>query len=443
MKKLQFFCYLFLFLFLTQKSWAISLIRDSEIEDFLREITNPILQVSGLKEENIRIFVVNDPSLNAFVSGGQNIFINTGLITKYQNPDVLIGVIAHEVGHIAGGHLARGSEAFSQVGNLALAGYLAGIAAAAINPDAGMALLLGANQVATRTALKFTRSQEEAADNLALKYLAQNNISANGLVQLLSYFNEEDLAYDGKIDEYARTHPVSKNRINFIKNQAKKFKTNQDQKRQKKLQRIIVKLEAFLGDPDKIIKEYSGMKDNDIYARAIALHKKGESVKALKLLDGLIKKSVRDNYLWELKAQILFESGQINDAIIFYKKTLDLNPKNDLARVAMAGAIISLEKSDGDLIRFAIKNLEQVKDREKENAQIYQNLYKGYNKIGDKGRAYLFLSELNLLRGEFEKVKKYAKLAKENLDEDDVVSLLQVEDLKKAANDALEKEKEN
>ncbi len=85
-------------------------IRDAEIEEFLRDVTIPIAKAADLNYNNIKIFIIKDSNINAFVSGGQNIFINTGLITKFKKPGAIIGVIAHEIGHIKAGHLARHEE---------------------------------------------------------------------------------------------------------------------------------------------------------------------------------------------------------------------------------------------------------------------------------------------------------------------------------------------
>ncbi len=175
----------------TSYARTFSTIRDSEIEDFLQEITSPIIKAANLEEKNIKIHIINDQNINAFVTQGQNIFINSGLILKYKDPNILIGVIAHEVGHIAGGHLAQGYENISNASNIAALGYLAGIAAAiTANNDAGLAILMGSTQLTQRLALKYNRSQEEAADRMALEYLKKTNNSPKGLMKLLEYFKK-------------------------------------------------------------------------------------------------------------------------------------------------------------------------------------------------------------------------------------------------------------
>jgi predicted Zn-dependent protease len=239
------------------KSKGLSLIRDAEIEDFLYDITKPVFKAANLNPDDIHIYIINDSTLNAFVAGGQNVFINTGLITKYTNPNVLIGVIAHETGHIASGHLARSSEDMQNAGNTMLFTYIAGIAAAIVKPDAGMAILMGGSQIAERTALKFNRSQEEAADSLALKYLGKSGNSADGLLELLELFDHEENGYKQQIDEYALTHPVSKKRVNFMKANSAKLSHKINPEFQRRLERIVIKLEAFLDNPDQTLKRHN------------------------------------------------------------------------------------------------------------------------------------------------------------------------------------------
>ena len=187
---------------LAKKLYAqISIIREAETEKLLRDICYPIFKIAGLDSKNLKIYIVNDSSINAFVASGQNIFINTGLIKKFSDPSVIAGVIAHEVGHIASSHLANGSEEFSNNANATFLGYLLGIGAIISgNPQVGSAILMGSSQVGNRLALKFNRSQEESADILALKYLEKLKLPTKGLLEIMNYFQEQSTVYKNVID---------------------------------------------------------------------------------------------------------------------------------------------------------------------------------------------------------------------------------------------------
>lgn len=428
-----FFAFIILSSFINSaKAEGLALIRDAEIEDFLYDLTWPIFKTSGLDPNRIEIYIVNDNTINAFVAGGQNVFINTGLITKYKDPDVLIGVLAHETGHMAAGHLARGSEDMKNAGNTMLATYILGIAAAVANPSAGMALIMGGSQIAQRTSLKFTRGQEEAADQLALKYLNKLNYPADGLLKLLELFASEESAYKGQIDEYALTHPISKKRINFIKAYLKNEhleKPANYMELQRRLNRIIVKLNAFLGKPDQILQEYNQNNTDSKYANVIAYYKKGNVKQAISIVDDLIQKNPNDGYLYDLKGQILLESGNLELAIVAYKKTIDLLPNNNLARISLANAIINLNLGDKEITNVAIDNLKIALRKEVYDPSIYKQLSVAYNQNNETGKSYLALAEYNLMQNDKKKATKYAKLAKKNLDKNDKVNLLRADDI--------------
>ena len=439
-----------LFLALTQNSFAsgLRLIRDSETEDLLYKITRPLIKAAGLNEEDIAIYIVNDQSLNAFVAGGQNIFINTGLITKYEDPNILTGVIAHEMGHISAGHLARGGEAMRQVNNIAILTYLAGIAAAVTaNSDAGYAILMGGSNVSEKLAMKFSRTQEEAADKLAVQYLQKTHNSPAGLMNLLEYFNQEESISGAPIDEYARSHPVSQKRVNYIKSTLSLFKDTKgsDPLLAQEMKYVVAKLRAFLSDDNNQNLVYFGSNSPyDKYARSIIYFKKGDLKKSLFEIDSLIKSQPKNGYFHELKGQILFESGKVKESIKSYKNAISLLPNPALAKVSLSGAILTLKTNDQDLVNFAIKNLDEAKKLERNNGQIFSELAKAYLKLEENGKSYLALSELNLLRQDNKKARKYAGLALENLKEnEDKSDWLKAKDIIEAAKDKNKKDEDD
>lgn len=454
-KKLYFFSLIFIF-FLAKNSCSyaadgISLIRDAETEKFLRELTNPIFTAAGLNAKNIKIYIVNDDSINAFVSGGQNVFINTGLIRKFSTPDALIGVIAHESGHIAAGHLARSAEGEQQAQGAMLLSYLLGIGAAlGGSPDAGMALIAGGSQSAQRLFMKFTRTQEEAADNHAVEYLDKMKYPADGLVELLEIFEREMIGYKGQIDEYLLSHPVSQKRIDLIKARTagKKFSDKKiNQKLQPQLNIVLAKLEAYLENPDSLLKEYKNKNDErSNYIKSIAFSRKGKLTESLQLLDQIIEKKIPTTFeivkklksdkselgfLFELKGQILFEGGDIQNSVIAYNQSLNLLAPQDgaLAKISFASAILTLKTKDHDLLKIAIKSLESAQEFENENPFLFKQLATAYSKIDEEGKSLLALAEFNLLIGQKEKCRDYAKEAKEKLDKSDKANMLRADDL--------------
>jgi predicted Zn-dependent protease len=426
---------------------AVSLIRDAETEKFLHELADPIFRAANINVQNIKIYIVNDDSINAFVSGGQNVFINSGLILKFKTPDALIGVIAHETGHIAAGHLARSGEGQEQAQGAAILSYLLGIGAIiAGSPDAAMALISGGSNSAQRLYLKFTRNQEEAADEHAIEYLDKMSYPAAGLVKLLEFLETEMSGYQGQVDEYLLSHPVSQKRIDLIKARSagKKFSNQEiNRKLQKSMNIVSAKLESFIANPDATLIKYHDQNDElSNYKKSIALFRKGKSGASLKLLNKIIdqKNSAagtinydksKTGFLYELKGQILFESGYVQDSIIAYNQAIKLLAAPDAAqaKIAFACGILALKKNDPDLIEMAIKRLEEAKSFENESPFLFKQLAAAYFKIKNEGRSLLALAEFNLLMGEKKKCRKYAKEAKEKLDKSDKIELLHADDL--------------
>ena len=452
------FLSLILIFFLAKNSFAQgrgpSLIRDAETEKFLHELADPIFRAADLDVQNIKIYIVNDNSINAFVSGGQNVFINTGLILKFKTPDALIGVIAHESGHIAAGHLARSSEGAQQAQNAMFLSYLLGIGAAvAGSPDAGMALIAGGSNSAQRLYLKFTRTQEEAADQHAIEYLDKLQYPADGLVILLEFLEAEMIGYKGQIDEYLLSHPVSQKRIDLIKTRSagKNFSDKKiNRKLQKSMDIVSAKLEAFIENPEVTLTRYKNQNDElSNYKKSIALFRKGKVDESLALLDPIIndkdkillKRDAALGFLYELKGQILFESGRIQDSILAYNQAIKILDAHDAAqaKIAFASGILALQQNDSDLLGRAIKRLKEAEVFENESPFLFKQLAEAYSKIGDDGRSLLALSEFNLLIDDKEKCRKYAKEAKGKLDKSAKLELLRADDLLELAQEGKDK----
>jgi len=422
---------------LAQKK-AISTIRDAETERYLHKISDPIFEAAGLSPSSIKIIIVNDPVLNAFVSGGQNMFINTGLITESDDPSMLMGVIAHEAGHIAGGHLIKKMDDAKKSQIEAALGYILGAASVAVGapPGAAIALMSGGTHVAQRNFLKFSRSHEEVADQMALSFMEKVGIKADGLITLMEKLNKnQNLLYDD-VNPYKLTHPLSSERISHLK-AAQKVEQERFLTAPLILEhlRIKAKLEAFLGDVDSVLKKYKkNESDKADYARAIAFYRIPNIEKSLSHIDTLIKKYPDDTFYHELKGQILFENGRIEESIISYQKAFDLMPDSPLIHLELASAYLSMAKNEIETeknARIAINLLEKVVIKEAFNVHAWHQLAIAYGKNNQLGLSYMALAEKAFIYKDAENVEKYIELARKNLGKDSP-SQLRVHDLLKA-----------
>lgn len=434
----QIFTFLAILLHFTNLKANISLIVDEETQKFLEELTVPIIEAADLDPRNIKIYIVNDPSINAFVTMGQNIFINTGLIMKYKTPDSLIGVIAHEVGHIASSHIARSSEAAQKAEKTAIAGYVLGVVAMlAGSPEVAQSLLIGGTDFAQKSMLKYSRSQEEAADKNALTYLRQIKYPSDGLITLLEFFDQETRGFKGQVNEYMLSHPVSRKRIDYLKNNSKeRFSSARfNRKLQPQMTMVNAKLEGFMGDPYEVIKKYKNNRSRAAkYASAVAYYRSAQTKKSLAIIDVLIASTKNNGFFYELKAQILYESGSVMDSILVYKTAVDRiqGSYNSQSRIYLSQAVLNVAKSDPELINFAIDNLLTAKRYEGNNPFLYRQLYFAYGKNGNKFLSHYNYANYNYLIGDVNEAHKYVQLAQKEISADKKISQsdkLKLEDL--------------
>lgn len=324
------------------------LIRDAEIENTLRSYADPIFKAAGLKPSAINIYIVQDDSLNAFVAGGSNLFLHTGMIMATKNADMLLGVIAHETGHISGGHLAKGTEKLKNAQINTLLTYVLGGAAAVATgkPEAAAAVITGGSSSIARNVMSFSRANENAADQAGVNFLAKTNTSAEGMLEVFELLKKQEMQHYGKSDPYLRTHPLTNERIEFIRNSVAKssipagaYPKNFTEKHA----RMVAKLFSFLEPPEKTFRTYPTTDNSTAasMARAIAYYKLPDIDKAMNEMNALLKTHPNDAYLYDLKGQILFESARIEEAKAAYAKAAELAPReplilSDLAKTELA-----------------------------------------------------------------------------------------------------------
>jgi predicted Zn-dependent protease len=383
---------------------GIPIVRDAEIENILWAYTKPILQVAGIDPAATTINLVPRKTLNAFVAGGPNIFIHTGLLERSNNPEQVMGVIAHEVGHIAGSH---GSRTRDLVSNLQIQGIVTlllgfALAAATGQGDAAGAAALGGNALGTNAYLAHSRAQEAAADQAGISYLNDLGVSARGLRDFMAALANEEYLAVGRQSPYFQTHPVTRERMNFIDEQLQKSPAA-DARLPDKFYRwhaiMRAKLTAFLEPPAVALHAYPES-DTSIparYARAIAYYRMPKLDKALPIINGLIDQYPKNPFFHELKGQMLFENGRVGEAIEPYRKAVELFPESALLRTQMAQVLI--ESGDPTLNATALANLKEASRHDSNNSMTWHLLSIAYGREGDIGMAALSIAEKALLEG--------------------------------------------
>ncbi|NJO55182.1 MAG: M48 family metalloprotease [Rhodospirillales bacterium] len=397
------------------RAQSISLIRDTEIETTIRAYATPVFLAAGLDPSAVRIYLVNDKQINAFVAGGQNLFINAGLLLRSEDAGQVIGVIAHETGHIAGGHLIRLQEALKRgTAESILAFVLGAAAAAAGRPDVGAAVISGGQNIALRNLLQYSRTQEGAADAAAMKLLDETEQSAEGLLRFLNILSEQELLSPTRQDPYLRTHPLSADRIQALAafvSRSPHSNVPVNPVLQRQHERMVVKLRAFLEEPGATLRRYpeTDTSDDALYARAVAAHRSADSKKAIQLIDALLAKHPQDPYYHELKGQILFEGGQPREAIDSYSTAARLLPAAPLIRLDLARA--QLGTNDPSLLNDAITNLRVSLAEEPNRPFVWRQLAIALGRDGQQAESSLALAEEAILLNKMPEARFHASKA--------------------------------
>lgn len=400
------------------------LIRDAEVENTIRTLSDPIFEAAALDPAGVRIFIVANPAINAFVAGGANIFLHTGLLLATDKPEMLVGVVAHETGHIAGGHLARGAEQLEQATIGAVISYiLGGVAVAAGAGDVGAAVMTGGSNMAERGMLAFTRTNEQAADAAALRYLETTDISARGLLEVFKLLQRNEKQRYGRLDPYALTHPLTRERVNSLRDYLSRTEVAENQNQlstaqHDRYQRMLGKLEGFLDEPRTVQQRYRNtvptLRSN--YALAISYFRQGDVEEAITLMRGLMQDSPEDGYYYDTLGQILFESGRINEAVEAYAKATTLKPQEAIIQTSYAQALLASE--DAANLTEAITRLELSAQLDTTFADTWHTLAGAYGKAGKTGLRHLALAEEALLDNKLKTARTQSKLALDTLEKD-------------------------
>ncbi|NBX66663.1 MAG: peptidase M48 family protein [Proteobacteria bacterium] len=401
---------------------GMSIIRDTEIEQALREWSTPIWRAANLNPDTVKIVLVQSPDLNAFVAGGQNIFIYTGLITAAKSPGELLGVIAHETGHISGGHLIRGKRAMERASYEAVLAAILGVgAAAAGSAEASRAIILGGQGLAVSGFLAHSRVQESSADQAALGYMEEAGLNPSGLASFLMTLKQQELLPSSQQSAYLRTHPLTSERIAAMQDGAAKSKfidSPYPAAMKDRFARIKAKLDGFI-NTQRVAWIYTE-KDTSIpalYAKAIAAYRRSEKDKALALADQLISKEGQNPWFHEIKGQMLRDFGQLDRAAVSYRKAIALAPDAALIRIDLAQVLIEMPGGDtGARYAEAEKNLDAALQKEPRSSQIHRLYATIAGRRGDEPAARYHLAEEAALRGNFAEAGKLLEAAMPGLE---------------------------
>lgn len=382
---------------------AQSVLRDAETEAFFQEMAAPIVAAAGFNPRAIDLVLLNDPSINAFVAGGQAVYIHSGLISAADNAQEVQGVFAHELGHITGGHVIRGDEGGKPATGITILSLLLGAAAAAAGSgDAGIGILMAGQQAALGKYLAFSRAQESSADAASVQFLTKAGISGKGSIDFFKKLQNLEFRYGFKRDsdaEFYSTHPMTSDRLTTLQDsfsQDPAWNRPGDPALQARFLRVKAKLVGYLAEPAATLAAYPDwMQDAPAHlARAYAFHKEALMDKALAETDALLKLDPNDPYALELKGQVLLESGKPGDAIAPLRRAMELTRNTPLIATTLGHALIATE--DKANFAEAERVLKTAVARDRDNPFAWYQLGVVYEAQGDIPRARLASAEQQL-----------------------------------------------
>lgn len=405
-----------------QQAAAQSILRDAETEALLRDMSAPLVRAAGLDPRNMDVVLVGDPTINAFVMNGQVVYLNAGLINTADNANQVQGVIAHELGHITGGHAISGEQSAKMAGGISLLSLLIGVAAAAAGGgEAAMAAMMAGQSAAMGNYLSFSRVQESQADAAGASYLAGAGISGRGSLEFFKKLQQEGYKRgysQAEMDPFLSTHPLEGDRIATLQEVYQidpAWNRPTDPVLEARFQRAKAKLLGYMSEPQQTHALYPPS-DTSVparYARAYAWHKEAYLDRAIGEVEALLKDAPNDPYFLELKGQILTEAGKPAEALAPLRRATDLTGNQPLIATTFGHALVATE--DHANLAEAEKVLKAAVSRDRENPDAWYQLGQIYNLTGDAPRARLASAEQQVMREIWPQALSSAEAASESL----------------------------
>jgi predicted Zn-dependent protease len=408
-----------------QENRGPPVLRDAETEQLLREYTRPILRAAGLEKQNIQMVIINQGVFNAFVADGRRIFVNYGAILQSETPNQIIGVMAHETGHLAGGHLSKMREQMAQAQTQMIIAMLLGAGAMVAGArsggsnsgltNAGAAMFSAQGEVIRRNLLSYVRQQEENADKAGVKFLNATGQSSRGMWETFKRFTDESLFAARGSDPYVQSHPMPSERVAALQELARSspyWDKKDDPALQLRHDMVRAKISAFMERQDTVYRRYP-MSNNSLparYAHAIATYRHGDLRSALAQIDGLIQQQPNNPYFHEVRGQALLEGGKPQEAIAPLKKAVALSNNSPLIEMMLGQALVAT--GNNAYTDEAITILRAAVARESEAPIGYTQLAIAYGRKGDYAQADLASAQAAYLRGDSKTARDLASRAK-------------------------------
>ena len=400
---------------------GINILRDTETEEMLKSYEQPLAKAAGLNPDSVRVWLVGDPEVNAFAAFGQNIFIQSGIILYTKSPNELIGVMAHETGHISAGHLVRGQVGMDMATVPMLLSMVIGVAAMIAGAGQAGMVIMGAGQAMAQAQFaQFSRIQESTADQIALKLLLATHQSPQGIYDTFARFAQEDAQRDVRYrqDPYAADHPVDQDRLSAIQDlvDSSPYKDVKDSPQvTHTFEMVQAKLAGFTMPVNAGLAHYPVSNTSDVarYARTMLYMRQPQLTKALDETNSLIKDEPNNPYFYEVLGQIYLSMAKPIDAIPAYQKAVDLKPQAPQLRLGLAVAQLATDRQD--MSQAALANLKAAILAENDDVFTWYEVAQAYSNLKNTPMANLATAESYYAAGALPQAAQFASRARRDL----------------------------
>ncbi|MFQ6729709.1 MAG: M48 family metalloprotease [Alphaproteobacteria bacterium] len=399
---------------------AVSMINDTETEKLLADLIQPLANAAKIPDGRLKIHIVDDDDFNAFVSGGEDVYIYTGLLKQIKTPNALQAVVAHEMGHMLGGHTAQMADRLSaeMKRTMLIQALGVGLMVAGGNPSLGAGVLAGSSGIAQQSMLAFTRDEERIADNMGVNLMIDAGQNPNGFVTVFEQMRDLTGELESKINPNRINHPLTNERLNNVKSQIKQSDIKNTHTAQPdEYEMVRAKLIGYLDNSKSVLAKYpyTDKSSPALYARAIANMRNGNLDGAKMGVQTLISRMPDNPYMYELMGDIEYQFGHYDDSVRAYEQALKLTKNAPQIQTALALVLTERKKPNDDTRAIELCKASLLSEP---TAFTYWVLARAYGD-NDNGRSAWAMAEYYHMNKKEDEAKKYAKIAQKHLKKTD------------------------
>jgi predicted Zn-dependent protease len=395
------------------------LLPNEQANSYITLLGKRILGYSENAPFDFQFSIIRSSAINAFATPGGYVYLNQGLINLAENEAELAGVLAHEIAHVNGRHIAEIIDRSTKLNISTLAAILAG-AFLGGGGEVTAAVASFSVAAATTLSLKYSRQQEEAADRTGLSYLVAAGYNGRATLDFLKIMRRFEY-YSNTIPSYFLTHPGTDERTHYIDSllQTTYNRGGADHiiGNLKRIQTILL-LDTKAPDSNlpyfqKNLKDHPDDPDL-LYGLAKTEEKLGMTREALEHFQKALFLAPDDPDILRDLGIALFKLGQFEDAARNLRRAIRFRENDVDANLHLGKTLAAL----GDM-RGALRLYTNLDARRPDDPEIHYNMAMVYGKMGRTGDSHYYFGLYFKKKGKTDSALFHLKAARKDLPPDD------------------------